>query len=778
MTIASGTCLGPYQVAIPLGAGGMGEVYRATDTRLDRNIAIKVLPERLADDPEALARFENEAKAVAALSHPNILAIHDVGREQGISFVVLELLEGETLRDQVRREPIPWQNALEIGAAIADGLAAAHARGIIHRDLKPANIFVTTDGLVKILDFGLARIAEPLYKECQSDSRIAPHDAPTAAHEIGTGLLVGTIGYVSPERLRGLPGEAQSDIFSFGCVMYEMLTGQRAFERNTVIETAAAILNDDTPKPADTGVEVPYEVEQLINRCLEKNPKRRFKSASDLAKMLRAPNKMSKADSDGLVIGTVTQNPIESLVVLPLNNLSDQSEQDYFVDGMTDALIANLAKIKALRVISRTSAMQYKGVKKPLPEIARQLNVQAVVEGSVMRVGDRVRITALLIEAATDQLIWGETYDRELRDILTLQSEVARTIASEIDIQLTPDEQTRLTCVQQVDPMAHEFYLKGRYHWNKRGHRDLLKAIECFKQSIEMDAAFAVTYAGLADCYNILGFYSLLPPAEAFPKAMAAAEKAMMIDDRIAEAHASLAFVKFYYEWEWSEAEREFQRALKLNPGYATAHHWYAEFLAAVEQPEACIAEFQRAHELDPLSLIIGGGIGWANYFARQYDNSIHHCLKTLEMDANFIPARLFLGQAWVQSEKYDEAIAEFRNVLNLSGGATEIMAELGHALAMAGRIDESRKLLAELKRLLKTKHVPAYGIAIVNIGLQDTEQAFLWLNKAIEERSHYMPLLLVDPRLDRLRSDPRFDQLVHRVGLPRVKSKSSAEPK
>jgi TolB-like protein/Tfp pilus assembly protein PilF len=767
MTIASGTRLGPYEVTSLLGAGGMGEVYSATDTRLDRKVAIKVLPERLANDPEALVRFEHEAKAVAALSHPNILAIHDVGREQSVSYVVLELLEGETLRDRLRRSPIAWRKAIETGMAIANGLAAAHDRGIIHRDIKPANVFLTSGGLVKILDFGLARTVEPICREKDGDR-------PTVSYDMSQDFLVGTINYMSPEQMRGLPGEAQSDIFSFGCVIYEMLTGLRAFDQDTDIETAAAILNEDAPGLGAAGVDVPAEVEQMIMRCLEKDPKQRFQSTRDLAFMLRALVGLEVGRPSARMASPPSQRPIESLVVLPLATLSGQPEQDYFTDGMTEALIADLAKIGALRVISRTSAMQYKGVKKPLPEIARELNVDAVVEGSVMRAGDRVRITAQLIEAATDQHLWAESYDRELRDILTLQSEVARAIAREIQIKLTPQEQARLCCVQQIDPEAHECYLMGRYHWNKRTNDALFKAIDYFQQAIEKDADFALAYAGVADCYNILGFYSLLPSNQAFPPAKAAAAKAMEIDDRIAEAHASLAFVKFYHDWEWAAAESEFRRAIQLNPGYATAHHWYAEYLVAMGQPELCIAEFKRAHELDPLSLIINAGIGWAYFYARHYDSAIEQCQKIVEMDPSFIPARLFLGQAFQQKAMYDEAIAEFRQTLNQSCGATEIMAELGHAYAVAGRNDEARQVLSELLELSERRHVSPYGIAIVQLGLRDTDQAFAWLEKAYAGRSHFMPLVGVDPRLDGLRSDPRFEDLLRRIGLP---SASKATP-
>ena len=758
MTLSAGTKLGRYEILTLAGAGGMGEVYRARDTRLDRDVAIKVLSDHLADNSDALARLQREAKAVAALSHPNILAIHDVGRERDVSFVVMEFLVGETLRERIRRSSVPWRTTVEIVVAIADGLAAAHARGIVHRDIKPDNIFLTSDGLVKILDFGLAHMAEPILQRDRSD-------ALTAALRTRPGIVIGTVSYMAPERVRGLPGEAQSDIFSIGCVIHEMLTGNGPFYRETLTETGAAILNEDAPTLGDAGVDLPYELEQVIMRCLEKDPKQRIQSARDLAFMLRALVGLKTGKTTERVVAPSTHGPIESLVVLPLVTLSGEPDQDYFADGMTDALIADLAKIGALRVISRTSAMQYKGAKKPLPEIARELNVDAVVEGSVMRAENRVRITARLIEAADDRHMWAESYDRELRDILTLQTEVARAIAREIRIKLTPQEQAYLTSVRQVDPAAYEFYLKGRYHWNRRTDDELNKAIEYFERAIEKDSCYAHAYAGVADCYNILAFYSLLPSKEAFPKAKTAAMKALEIDDTVAEAHASLGFVKLYHDWEWPGAEGEFKRAIQLNPGYATAHHWYAEYFVAREQTDMCIAEFKRAHELDPLSLIINAGLAWAFYFARRYDQAVEQCLKTLDMDSNFIPAHLFLAQTYEQKEMYEEAIEEFAKALDLSGNSTEIMAELGHAYAVAGQQSMARKVLDELEQLSERRHVSPYSIATIHIGLGDAEQAFVWLERAYRGRSHFLALIKMDPRLDSLRSDQRFDDLLGRIG-------------
>ena len=786
MRLTTGARLGSYEIESSLGAGGMGEVYRARDPRLDRDVAIKVLPAPLGNDPEALARFEREAKAVAALSHPNILAIHDFGREQGVPFAVMELLVGETLRSRLARSTLPWRRAVEIGAAVAEGLAAAHAKGITHRDLKPENIFLTSDGQVKILDFGLARVKSAL-------SAREHGSAPTMAAATRPGTVMGTVGYMSPEQVCGEEAGPPSDLFSFGCVLYEMVAGRKAFGRLTAPETLAAILRDEPPGVGDTPGAIPPELERLIAHCLEKNKEERFQSARDLAFGLRAilsgpaiarPAVLATLRRAlplaALVVtlaivalvslllwrGTRTAVParIQSLVVLPLTNLSADPEQDYFADGMTEALITDLSKIRALRVISRTSAMRYRGLKKSLPEIARELDVDAVLEGSVLRVGDRVRITAQLIEATSDRHLWADSYDRDVRDVLSLQSEVAQAVAREIKITLTPEEQSRLGRARRVNPEALEAYLKGRFAWSKRTEEALKESIEYFQRAIEIDPAYTVAYSGLADAYGILGNNQFTPAHDSFPKARAAALRALELDGSLAEAHASLAFCMQNYDWDWPGAEREYQRAFELNPNYAPAHQWRAFYLVGMGRYAEAVDEIKNARQLDPLSPRINSNVGLMFYYAHDYEQALLELRKTIELDP--VGSRWFLGWVYVQKRMYDEAIAVSLERSQLLGGKGTSLPDLAHAYAAAGKRVQARQTLEKIKEQLKRTHIPPDAIALVHVALGEKDQALALLEEAYRQRNVVFYWLKADPRFDPLRSDPRFQDLLRRVGL------------
>jgi len=463
--------------------------------------------------------------------------------------------------------------------------------------------------------------------------------------------------------------------------------------------------------------------------------------------------------------GRSAENNIHSLAVLPLENLSGDPNQEYFVDGMTDELTTHLAKIKSLRVISRTSAMQYKNVRKPLADIARSLHVDSVVEGSVVRSGDKLRITVQLVDARTDQHIWAEDYNRDLRDVVAVQGDVARRIAEGIRITLTPEERAELTSRHQINPEAYEAYLRGRYFWNRRTEEGMKKAIEYFEQSMGKDPNSPLAYDGLADCWLSLGWYGYLPPKEAFPQAKAAAMKAMELDASLAEAHASLAFASMNYDWDWSAAEREFQKAIELNPNYANAHHWYADYLSAVGRHQEAITESKRALELDPVSPIINAWLGWRYFFARQYDLAIEQYLKTLEMDPTFVPAHLVLGQGYEQKSMPEKAIDELQKAVSLSGGGSLYVSSLAHAYATAGRRAEAERLLRQMNELARHTYVPSFHIAIIHAGLGQRDQALVWLEKGYQERSAWMVWLKVDPRFDALRSDPRFQDLLRRVG-------------
>ncbi len=691
MSLPPGTRLGPYEIVNPLGSGGMGDVYRARDTRLDRDVAVKVLPERYVRDSEARMRFEREAKAVAALTHPNILAIHDYGSHENAAYSVTELLEGQTLRRRLIEDgAMAWRKAAEIAAEIADGLAAAHAKGIIHRDLKPENIFLTDDGRVKILDFGLVQLIRPDTKGEEIDAS----SIPTAPMKTDPSAIMGTAGYMAPEQLRGEPVDATTDIFALGCVLYEMVTGRAAFIRGTVIDSLSAILTDSPDVFGATQKMIPYELARVIQRCLEKNRGERFQSARDLAFALRAlgtatltfeaPQERKKRrviwGSVAIaaivliaLIGVVrvsdappgrgapearTTPSAKSLAILPFINATGDREAEYLSDGITETLINTLAQVPGLRVMSRTSVFHYKGRATDPQRVGRELHVSAVVVGRVETIGDRLVVNAELIDANDSSQLWGNRYQTARADLFSIQQSIASEIARMLRLELTSSEQQLLAKRYTTDPRAYELYLKGRFQWNKRDAEGLYKAIEFFNQAIEIDPQYALAYAGLADCYNLLDIWAGLPTRETFPKAKAAAQKALSIDDQLAEAHTSLAYAIHTYEWDWKAAESEYKRAIALNPNYATAHQWYAEFLTAVGRFDDARREGQKALELDPMSPIINAVVGWNETMARRYHAAIEQTRRTTQLFPSFAPGHAYLGLAYLEAGKPREAIA------------------------------------------------------------------------------------------------------------------------
>jgi eukaryotic-like serine/threonine-protein kinase len=759
-----GMRLGRYEIIAPLGSGGMGEVYRARDERLDRQVAVKVLPLRFAQDADRLARFEREAKAVAALSHPNILAIHDYGTEQGICFAVVELLEGETLRQSLARAPLPWREALAFVAAIADGLAAAHSRGIIHRDLKPTNLFLTADGRVKILDFGLARF-EPE----------APVGAETISyHSVLTdpGTVMGTVGYMPPELIRGLPVDARGDLFSLGCVLYEMVAGRCPFQGNTAAETTAAILRDEPPALASIGTDVPSQVESVIRQCLAKEPAERFPSAKALACALR----VLLSGSDLASVPTTRSNrrgplrrrraTIPSLAVLPLANTNLDPDTEYLSDGITDSIINALSQLPGLRVLARSTVFRFKGREVDPQEVGRTLKVQAVLTGQLVRRGNRLVLTASLLDVKDGSQLWGEQYNRELSELLVLERAIAQEIAGKLHLRLTGEQKRRLSQPLTTSPEAYQFYLRGRHHWNKRTEDGLKTSIKLFGQAIDIDPTYALAYTGVADAYLNLGGWGHLPFREAYPLAKAAAMRALAIDETFAEAHVSLAMAQKEYDWDWPNAGRAYERALELNPNYAVAYQWYGEYLAAVGRHQEAITAFKRAIELDPLSLIAHATLGrHGYYFARQFDQAIAQLQKTLEMDDSFWVARLWLGWTYANLGRLPEALAELQTARRLDDNS-EIVAALGYTYGRAGRRQEAEQLLDKLKQLAQKRYVSPMVQALIAIGLGERDQAFVWLEKGYEDRAQMLSELRAEPAFDPLRSDPRFADLLQRVGL------------
>lgn len=760
--VAVGTQFDRYTILAPLGAGGMGEVYRARDCRLDRDVAIKVLPQQFAQDRQRLARFEREAKALAALAHPNILVLYDFGTIGQTYFAVMELLEGHNLRRSVAQGTTAWRQVVEWGIAIADGLAAAHAKGIIHRDLKPENLFLTLDGRLKILDFGLARMEAK-----------APADGTTAPFltaQTDPGVVMGTVGYMSPEQVRGESVDTRSDIFSLGCVLCELATGRRPFVRKTAADTLAAILHDAPSVVGDSASPLPPEFQDVIERCLAKPTEQRIASARELAQELRAlttdPHKTLAPTRPVPTPEPQGRKGIQALAVLPFVNAGADPEMEYLSDGLTESLIAALSNLPKLRVMARSTVFRYKGQDADATEVGRALNVHAVLTGRVTQRGGGLIIQAELVAVADGSRLWGGRYNRPLAEIVTMEEQVAGEIAAQLRPRLTGAQKKRLARRQTSSPEAHQLYLQGRYHWNKRTEQGLKKSVQLFEQAINKDPAYALAYAGLADAYLNLGGWGYLPFRQAYPRAKAAALRALEFDDKLAEAHVSLAMAMKEYDWDWTGAGKEYQRALELNPNYAIAHQWYGEYLAAIGRHDEAIAVIQRAIDLDPLSLIIHSTLGrHGYYFARQYDRAIEQLKKTLEMDASFWVAHHFLGWVYAQVERFDEALAEFEAARRLNENL-EIMAGIGFTQALAGRRNEANQVLDEFKRLAATRYVSPILPGMVAIALGENDQAFAWLEKAYADRVQMLSEINADPAFDRLRSDPRFHDLLRRVGF------------
>jgi len=765
----------------------MGEVYRAKDPRLGRDVAIKVLPASFSSDPDRLRRFEQEARAAGILNHPNITAVYDIGTHEGAPYVVQELLEGETVRSVLAGGRLPLRKAIDYSLQIAHGLAAAHEKGIVHRDLKPENLFVTKDGRVKILDFGLAKLRETQEPSGQTS-------LPTASPGTEPGVVLGTLGYMSPEQVRGKPADARSDIFSFGAILYEMLSGKRAFHGDSAADTMSAILMKEPPELSQTNRDIAPGLERVVRHCLEKSPEQRFHSAHDLAFGLEALSDVSTptlapaarpraltfrvgaallAALLALAAAAVLLRPrgksIDTLAVLPFANASSDPNVEYLSDGITDALINSLSQLPSLTVMSRDSVSRYKGPEVSAQAAGRELKVQAVLKGKFVQRAQDLLITAELVDVRDNSHLWGGQFNRKLSDIQAVQEEIAGQISSKLRARLGGEEKKRLSKRYTENAEAYALYLKGRYHWNKRTAEDIQKGIGYFQQAIEKDPTYALAYAGLADSYVILFQYAGLPSRETFPKANAAALKALEIDDTLAQAHAALAWTHQLFDWDFSAAEKEFRRAIELDPKYPTAHHWYSLLLSLLGRHEQAIAEAERAYELDPLSPIISNLRARVFYNARQYDRAIEAARKTLELDKGFIQALLTLGLALEQKKMYPEAIAEFEEAVRLSGRSIQAVAYVGHVYAVSGRREEAMRLIEELKGWSERGYDPLANIALVHAGLGQNDETMRWLEKAYQARSAWLIVLAlkVDPRWGALRSDARFQDLVRRIGFP-----------
>ncbi len=784
-----GKSFGHYEVLEKLGSGGMGEVYRAKDLNLGRDVAIKVLPEKLVSDPEPLRRFEQEARAASALNHPNIITIYEIGEYEGAPFIAMEHVEGETLRDILAKAPLPTKKLLQIATQIAEGLAKAHAAGIVHRDLKPENLMVTDDGLVKILDFGLAKLTGPPV-EIQSETETKT--------KVGTqiGTILGTVQYMSPEQASGRSVDHRSDQFSLGLILYEMATGKATFKRDTAAATLAAIIEGKAEPMTGFDPSLPGSFRRTVERCLVKEPEGRYASTGELAReleqardglgglltgvWLRRTAMIAMVGFLAALFGVVGLNlgeirdrllggpgGIQSIAVLPLRNVSGDPEQEYFSDGMTEALITDLGKIGALRVISRTSVMRFKGADTPLAEIARQLNVEAVVEGSAQLVGEQAGITVRLIDAAAEKQLWSQTYQRDLSNLLVFQSELAQAIAREIEVAVTPEESRLLASARPVNPEAHEAHLKGVFHWQKLTPPDLEAALAYFELALEKDPNYAPAYVGIARVWSGRNQMGYVPPSEAVPKMKAAVLKALELDESLAEAQNGLAILKTWGEWDWPSAERAFERAIELNPNYAEARAYYSHFLNIMGHPEEALAQIERALELDPFNALYQALYGADLLFVRRYDDAIAQLRKARRLTPGSPMVHTGLHSAFYLKGMYEEAFEEKRAWF-AAAGDREVEAALARGYADAG-YPGAMTLAADMLAARSNYNKPM-DIAALYVSAGKKDQSLDWLEKAFEAHDPNIPYLSVIPHFDGLRDDPRYEELLRRMNVPQTR--------
>ena len=791
-----GRRLGHYRVAEKIGAGGMGDVYRAHDEHLDREVAIKVLPSGTLSDESSRKRFRKEALALSKLNHPNIATIHDFDTQQGVDFLVMEYIPGVTLNDRLAQGPLPEKEVVSLGTQLAEGLFAAHEHGVVHRDLKPGNLRLTTDGRLKILDFGLAKLRLPVTADAVTESLSE------------TKAVVGTLPYMAPEQLLGEGIDTRTDIYAAGLVLYEMATGKRAFAELPSGLLIGAIVHHSPIPPRQLNHKLSSELERIVEKCLEKDPENRYQSAKELAVDLRRLEHESQTEhASGTVHAALTLSSFrrsrrarlavlssvsalavvvlilltlrhwevrrsgnlprfQALAVLPLVNLSGDPAREYFADGMTEELITQLGKVTRARVISRQSVMQFKGTKIPLAEIAQKLNVDAVVEGSVLQSGSRVRVTARLVDTGEEKTVWTDEYERDLRDVLGLQDEVTRAIANEIRMTITPQEQARLARPRSINPEAYEAYLKGRFQWYKISKQGLEDATHYFQLALEKDPNYALAYAGLADVWMMRADSGYAAPSETLPTAKAAALKALQLDDTLSEAHVSLANIEAAYERDWPAADQDFRRAIELNASSADAHFMYADYLISLKHNQEWQTEIQQAMKLDPMNLFLRCFYGWHLIYLGRYDEAIDLLRKVIATQPNFSSAHLGLWGAYYMKHMEKEALEEavkFFEALN----DQETVAALTTGYHHGGYREGMRRAAGVLVVRAQNSHVAGVRIARLYAHAGDADRALFWLQKACEARETPLVHLGVAWDWDQLRPDPRFQDLLRRMNFP-----------
>jgi eukaryotic-like serine/threonine-protein kinase len=826
--LAPGAKLNRYEIRSKIAEGGMGEVYLALDTELNRTVAIKILHQTVAANEQRLRRFIQEAQAASALNHPHILTIYEIGSAGDSRFIATEFIDGDTLRKRINSGAQNLNEILEIAIQTTSALAAAHAAGIIHRDIKPENIMIRRDGYVKVLDFGLAKLIEPL-------AFASDDEAPTKAMvNTREGAIMGTANYMSPEQTRGVDVDARTDVWSLGVVLYELITGKGPFVGETATDSISNILQKE-PAPLTRYVkDVPSELERIVGKALTKDREERYQTAKDLLIDLRSLKRKLEVDAEldrkgtselsgplstasgspatiasspnastpssaeyivsgikqhkiAAIIGAMillaavvavsfyvharnSELAIESIAVLPFQNRSTEPDTEYLSEGLAESLIYRLSQLPNLKVSPTSSVFGYKDKSIDPITIGNQLGVNAVLSGRIVQRGENLTISAELVDVRQNKLLWGEQYERKMSEVLQTQREIAREIVDRLKLKVSADEKG-LAKHYTEDNEAYQLYMKGRFYWSKRTAYSLHKSVEYYEHAIQRDPGFALAYAGLADTYALLGGPEAggdVSPSEALPKAKAAALKSIELDGTLAEPHVSLGHISYFYDRDWATAEREFKRGIELNANYAVAHHWYAIFLSTIptRMPEA-LTEIRRALDLDPTSLIINAWYGRILAVSGQLDQAIEQLKKTIELDPNFNLAHYRLGQAYAEKQMYNESIEEFNKLLNLPDGRTMGLMGLGYAYALAGRRQEAQKALNELLELSKQRYVSPGQLGIIYIALGEKDKAFERLEEAYRVYDLNLMRLKVERRFDPLRSDPRFDDLVKRIGLP-----------
>lgn len=815
MNIENGTIINQYKILSPIGKGGMGEVFLAQDTKLDRKVALKILPPEFSDDKDRMSRFVREAKSASALNHPNIITIHEIGESDGTHFIATEFIDGKTLNEYKQANSLNYKSALEIAIQVASALDEAHHAGIVHRDIKPDNVMIRANGLVKILDFGIAKVSATSASASDSSEDATAIKSPTTP-----GMIIGTANYMSPEQAKGKVVDARTDIFSFGVVLYEMIAGQLPFEGENALEMIGAILHKEAKPLSD---EVPTEIVKIINKCLRKDRDERYQTIKDVLIDLKevkqdlefqdnlersiVPNqhanktqilKATTLDETNQTTTnqTVASNPtkkylaaglltlllavggffgykylsptkqVESIAVMPFVNESGNPDVDYLSDGITETLINSLSQIPNLSVKARSSVFRYKGKEIDPKKVASELGVQVILTGRVVQRGDQLILSVELIDGLTENTIWGNKYERKGSDLVALQSQVARDVSSKLKSKLSGADAAKVGKTYTANPEAYQAYLKGRYYWNRRTAENLKRAIEQFKAATDRDPNYALAYVGLADCYAILPEYAGTPINETAPQAKAYAERAIAIDDQLGEPYATLGIVNVQL-WKWAEAEREYKRAIELNPTYATAYHWYSILLKNMGRNDEAAKMIARASELDPLSGAIGCNISMIYQLQNNHDASIQNSLRMIELDPNFGRAYEYLGLSYLKLGRKEEAVKTMEKAVELTNRQNVVLSELGYVYGATGNRSKALAVAKELEDKHARQEAGGHEVAAVYSGLGEKDKAFEWLEKDFQTRDSRLNTFRWETQFEPLRDDPRYKDLLKRMRLP-----------